>query len=96
MKRAETSLSSPGGLVVLVGISTDQLSFNTADFVTNHLTGECSPMSSSSSGWERLGAELQTIVKSSLYGTIDDCKASLDLLAKVRFSYAIIDHFPSN
>ena len=47
-------------------------------------------------GVERLGAELRTIVKSSLYGTLDDCKASLDLLAKVRFSYAIIDHFPSN
>ncbi|KAI0723718.1 GroES-like protein [Cerioporus squamosus] len=59
VKRAETSLSSPGGLIVLVGVSTDQLSFNTADFVTNHIN-----------------------IKTSLYGTLDDCKASLDLLAK--------------
>lgn len=43
VKRAQTSISSPGGLVVLVGISTDQLSFNTADFVTNHLNSESPP-----------------------------------------------------
>ncbi|RDX47028.1 N-benzyl-3-pyrrolidinol dehydrogenase [Lentinus brumalis] len=71
VRRAETSLSSPGGLIVLVnvipssigertaGANSAALSFNTADFVTNHIN-----------------------IKTSLYGTLDDCKASLDLLAK--------------
>ncbi|KAI0749440.1 N-benzyl-3-pyrrolidinol dehydrogenase [Daedaleopsis nitida] len=58
VKRTGSDLSSPGGLVVLVGISGEQLSILPADFVSWHVN-----------------------IKSSLYGTIDDLKACLDILA---------------
>ncbi|RPD61206.1 GroES-like protein [Lentinus tigrinus ALCF2SS1-7] len=51
--------TGPGGLIVLVGLSTDQLPVSSVDLI-----------------------EWRTNVLSTLYGTLDDMKAALDLLAK--------------
>ncbi|RPD56334.1 N-benzyl-3-pyrrolidinol dehydrogenase [Lentinus tigrinus ALCF2SS1-7] len=59
VKRAEIDADSLGGLIVLVGATSDELSFSSVDFINNRIS-----------------------VKTTFYGTIDDCKASLDLLAK--------------
>ncbi|KAI0695869.1 N-benzyl-3-pyrrolidinol dehydrogenase [Cerioporus squamosus] len=59
VKRVGGDLSSPGGVVVLVGISGDQLTITPIEYITWHIN-----------------------VKTAVYGTIHDLKASLDLLAR--------------
>ncbi|RPD64531.1 hypothetical protein L226DRAFT_527548 [Lentinus tigrinus ALCF2SS1-7] len=59
VKRVGGDLSNSGGVVVLVGISSAQLTITPIVYITWHIN-----------------------VKTSVYGTIDDLKAALDLLAR--------------